>query len=418
MAFEDMEVLDSLEPFADATDADDAADADDGADANDGPPVCHYGTRRDGSCVAVTRLAVGGGHRCALLETKAVYCWGQQSEGQLGLGTSTTPSSPVRIDVGAPVRDVAVGETSTHILTEQGQVFAAGSNQFGALGLPDVGADETVGTFTLVDRPAFKRIFAGWYTTCGLTNLDELQCWGWPMHNAENPSFSPQATPVPLTNVVEAAIGRKAMCAIQGEFQREVLCWGDNERGKVGAKDGTGQPFHTTPISTALAGVRSVSMGEAHGCAVDVEGVPHCWGHNQFGEAGVEPGGNKLAPTPIGPAYWPGPIVEVTTGYASTCYLREDGALFCVGANQGDLAGTGGTQTAVPAELTELKGTHSLRVGLAGACVVRVDGAIVCWGRDFQGQLGGGASNSGGDAEPPRVVALPVDESAAVVYPR
>ena len=45
----------------------------------------------------VRQIAAGANHTCALLDSGAIRCWGGNDQGQLGDGTFTQSSTPVRV---------------------------------------------------------------------------------------------------------------------------------------------------------------------------------------------------------------------------------------------------------------------------------------------------------------------------------
>jgi alpha-tubulin suppressor-like RCC1 family protein len=56
-----------------------------------------------------TAIGAGGGHACALLGGGEVFCWGENSYGQLGDGTTETHEAPVKVHVG-PAKAIALGQ--------------------------------------------------------------------------------------------------------------------------------------------------------------------------------------------------------------------------------------------------------------------------------------------------------------------
>lgn len=89
--------------------------------------------------VSLTGLAAGGAHSCALTEAGAVYCWGNNSFGQLGNGTTTTSATPSMVQ-GLPSAavDATIGLTAGYdfscALTASGAAYCWGDNAHGQLG--------------------------------------------------------------------------------------------------------------------------------------------------------------------------------------------------------------------------------------------------------------------------------------------
>uniref|UniRef100_A0A4W5PCB8 Uncharacterized protein n=1 Tax=Hucho hucho TaxID=62062 RepID=A0A4W5PCB8_9TELE len=95
--------------------------------------------------VPVTQVAAGGTHTLALtLPDGKVFTWGQNSSGQLGLGKgepSTLSPQPVKSLSGIPLAQITAGGDHSFALTLSGAVFGWGKNSAGQLGLGD-----TIGT--------------------------------------------------------------------------------------------------------------------------------------------------------------------------------------------------------------------------------------------------------------------------------
>jgi len=85
----------------------------------------------------VTKLSHGAAahHKCAVLRTGGVLCWGANEYGQLGLGTTTKEEFvPLTVTGVTDAIDVAVGYEHTCILRAGGSVQCMGRNNHGQLG--------------------------------------------------------------------------------------------------------------------------------------------------------------------------------------------------------------------------------------------------------------------------------------------
>ena len=89
----------------------------------------------------------------------------------------------------------------------------------------------------------------------------------------------------PVVSEIAAGVGRHA-CAIVGNFDGAV-CWGSNGSGQLG-NGSRSSADRRTPVKVAgLAfGVKAISVGSDHTCALTRAGGVKCWGDNSSGELG------------------------------------------------------------------------------------------------------------------------------------
>lgn len=181
------------------------------------------------------QLDYGLEHGCFVTEGEEAFCWGTNTNGQLGDGTVDSSSTPVQVVGLSRIAEIRAGRTHTCARLTDGSVSCWGSNENGQLG------SET-----------------------------------------ETPTSS-RAVPVAnVTDAVHLAVGSRHGCVIRDDGS--VVCWGNNEMGQVGiGANRTQRGGYLVPnISDAV----SVSTG-AHGtCVVRESGSVECWGINAYGELG------------------------------------------------------------------------------------------------------------------------------------
>ncbi|KAM5237247.1 putative E3 ubiquitin-protein ligase HERC4 isoform 3-T3 [Ctenodactylus gundi] len=92
------------------------------------------------SDIQIVQVACGYYHSLALSKGSEVFCWGQNKYGQLGLGTDCkkqTSPQLIKSLLGIPFMQVAAGGAHSFVLTLSGAIFGWGRNKFGQLGLND-----------------------------------------------------------------------------------------------------------------------------------------------------------------------------------------------------------------------------------------------------------------------------------------
>lgn len=134
-----------------------------------------------------TQIDLGSGHACALKEDGSAWCWGDATHGQMGDGrppsteiraTPVAQRTPVRVASDVPFIDLAVGERFACGLALTG-TWCWGYNSGGQLG--DGSTMHRGSPVAVGGGRTFAAIYAGGYHACarGMEGLDEaLFCWG------------------------------------------------------------------------------------------------------------------------------------------------------------------------------------------------------------------------------------------------
>lgn len=131
-----------------------------------------------GPSIQVTAVAAGNTHTCALAQDGSVACWGGNSNGQLGDGTTINRLAPVRSEKWAgPAIALTAGGGHTCGLLTDGAVQCLGGNWMGQLG-DGTTVDRTTPLTVIGLAPDVVAITAGEAHTCALISAGRLQCWG------------------------------------------------------------------------------------------------------------------------------------------------------------------------------------------------------------------------------------------------
>jgi alpha-tubulin suppressor-like RCC1 family protein len=150
-----------------------------------------------GTAARARHVVAGGSHSCAVLESGALKCWGNNTYGQLGLGDvehrgdqpNELGDALPEVELGARVEQVALGDFHTCALLETGKVRCFGYGRYGQLGRGDsVNVAEKPGELAAtpdVDLGAARSavaITSGGYHVCAVLDDDSIKCWGWNLY--------------------------------------------------------------------------------------------------------------------------------------------------------------------------------------------------------------------------------------------
>lgn len=366
----------------------------------------------------VTRVSAGARHTCALANDK-VYCWGDNSSGQLGAPVPAQSPTPLEVRSIPPMMAVSAGLFHTCALEKNNpRVWCWGKNDCGQTGRDAISASAptpqkiapAVGGLE-VDAVGVE---SGASHTCAVESGGALYCWGCNNFRQLAQATSGGLAQVPHLTLLgnyrtqSASSGTKHTCAVVGAIDPSASvgrvglgCWGTEDEGALG----DGLPVASradTPVEALLTdaganGVTSVSAGEAHTCAIDADQNLFCWGKTDFGQAG----GAQSRHSPVRVAD-PRKAIQVATGDAFTCFLAGNKEVWCLGANESGQLGRG-TQDSLPHPKEENVQRYGdpgkpmlgdvLTAGRAHACTLAL-GNLFCWGNNSDGQLGDGTKQS------------------------
>ena len=123
-------------------------------------------------------ISAGLIHSSAVTAGGGARCWGDNSVGQLGNGTWTDSSVPVNVSgLAAGVSKIETGDYHSCATTSGGGVKCWGYNNYGQLGDGMVNGGNTPGDVKGLSSGA-NRIAAGWNLMCALTSGGGGKCWG------------------------------------------------------------------------------------------------------------------------------------------------------------------------------------------------------------------------------------------------
>jgi alpha-tubulin suppressor-like RCC1 family protein len=252
----------------------------------------------------VEAIAAGGGHTCVLTGKGGVKCWGGYCGcGEFGnlLGNGLPESSTIPVDVlgltsGATA--ITVGLNNSCALKTDGGVMCWGANSVGQLGDGTTAPTKKAVMVVGLGGPA-TAVAAGGDQGCALVD-GRAKCWGGIAKRADSTGETVRSiTAIDVVGLVgpTSFISPGGMYSCAVSISGGATCWGINLYGQLG--DGS-RAFRTTPVSVSglESGVRTIATAASHTCALTVEGAVECWGNNSDGQLGTGAPRGIGSPTP------------------------------------------------------------------------------------------------------------------------
>jgi len=247
---------------------------------------------------APASFVAGAEHTCALEVTGTVRCWGSNEFGQLGndsndTGATGEPQLVRGIDNAVAI---AAGHTHTCALLVDGSVRCWGSNQFGELGDRTTQIRRAPVAVFGIGAGAAVGLVAGRTYTCILGVRGDVQCWGDNSNgelgdNTFNdrpiPGVVQRATKIvetrrdgpvvaataPLDQVVALVGGNAHVCAVRVNGQ--PVCWGSNGNGRLGDGTTTDRP-HAMGVASFLANIDPAAALHRNGRKAELTALVNC----------------------------------------------------------------------------------------------------------------------------------------------
>jgi alpha-tubulin suppressor-like RCC1 family protein len=342
-----------------------------------------------------------------------VSAWGDNSNGQLGNGTTEDTCVPTPVKLPDRVRKVEAGSGHALALLDDGTALAWGRNAFGQLG---DGTTENQSLPTVVQLDGIADIVPGGGQTLFLRTDGTI--WGcgagfFGMLGPDNLGLVP--IPVKINTpgeIVQLCSGGGHALIVLSDGS--VWTWGRNDVGQLGDGDEAGSrpgsttqthagrsyPARTIPAQVkGLSRVRSVGAGGGHSLAVLDDGSLYAWGDNDRGQLGDGTTSHQYAAVR---SNLDG-VREVAGAYHHTLAILEDGTVRSFGMNDRGQLGNGSTEhSTAPVEVVGLRGVQQVVTTGGGGEVdpgnfghnlaLLADGSVWAWGCNDHGELGDGTT--------------------------
>ncbi|HUR93552.1 MAG TPA: hypothetical protein VMY76_03140 [Gemmatimonadales bacterium] len=300
-----------------------------------------------------SQVSAGWLHTCAVTPDHRAYCWGSNGAGALGDGTKDDHATPVAVTGGHQFRQVDAGMDFTCGLTyPDNRAYCWGNNTFGQLGAGST-SEPVVSPAAVVGGLYFQQVKVGGLHACGITTTNRAYCWGYNAYgrlgDSTNVSRSrPTRVAAGTRRFRQLDAGGGHTCAVTTTYK--AFCWGNGTNGVLGIGK-TITSFWPRAVAGGLL-IRRVTAGNGHTCAETTESQVYCWGDNGQNQLGDGTTTSRSTPVRV-----PGGLTfaQVSAGATHTCGRTTANATYCWGNNVLGAVGDGTWQN-TRAEPTKVAG--------------------------------------------------------------
>jgi alpha-tubulin suppressor-like RCC1 family protein len=346
-----------------------------------GQPVTFVATA-EWPTFAASAVSVGPTHTCALNSAGRAYCWGSNSNGQLGDGTLFDRYLPTPVAATEVFKSIAAGSSWTCAVSLGGTGYCWGHNTDGQLG-DGTWLDRSVPG--PVDGNQFlTSLSTGELHTCALGVTGDAYCWGWgalgQLGNGQFRSFVP-VTPSGGVKFKAVAAGAVHSCGVAQSGA--AYCWGEGSVGRLGTGDTSDRL--APALVTGGHTFESLGAGDAHTCGLVTGGQLFCWGDNSVGMLGNGTIAGSLHPIAAAGTLR---FESLAARAENTCAITFQGGLYCWGGNSACQLAVGvcshapnSTPIAIALEPRAAAPVASVHIGSNGVCAVAAATRnLYCWG--------------------------------------
>lgn len=310
----------------------------------------------------VVAVAAGYEHSLALKADGTMLAWGADNFGQLGNDAAkANKSTPVVVSGATGIVAIAASLQSSFALKSDGTLLAWGQNTNGQLGIGAVFGDKT----TPVQVPGISDVIAIASSSLSSHVLalkvdGTMLAWGRETAGelGDDQTSTSQAEPVPVlnaTNIIAVATGALYSLALKADGT--VLSWGNNGSGQLG--NGSVLTDEFTPKAVPnVSGVVAITAGLYTSLVLKQDGTMLAWGYDAYGQLGDDAAfADKASPVVVSGVTG---VVGIASSY-HVLALKSDGTMQAWGANDtGQLGSGSGPDVGLPQ--TVLLGADRIRV--------------------------------------------------------
>jgi alpha-tubulin suppressor-like RCC1 family protein len=349
--------------------------------------------------VSCENICAGGVFELFIKDDGSLWAWGNNHDGQLGIGTNKDSEFPIEVGSDKNWVDIAAGTSHTVALKTDGTLWAWGTNSSYQLGIgSNVNISYRNEPVQVGTDNDWEKISAGDSHTIALKNDGTLWAWGvngdYGQLGIPGISFSEDPRKVGNdTDWIDIDTG-SGDHDLALKTDGSLWSWGRNDCGELGII-GVNIKIEPQKIDAGYGWVK-ISAGSGISMAIRNDGSLWAWGCNDSGQLGIGSFLDSSIPVQVGfDQDW----VVVSAGDKHTLALKQDGTLWAWGLNDSGQLGIGTyVNSNSPVQIGSDHDWAAVSAGFSYSIAKKTNKSLWVWGSNFANRIG---NNIGGNSNIP-----------------
>ena len=356
----------------------------------------------------LSQVVTGSGYTIALKSDGTVWSWGENGDGELGLGDDSNRSTPTQINNLSNISQITSGMSHSFAVKKDGTVWSWGYNGCGQLGLGDK-VNRSIPT-QIPGLSNVSQIVAGFGHTVALKKDGTVWSWGQNTYGelglGDNTDRNIPTQIPGLSNVSQIVSGYNHVIAVKEDGT--VWSWGYNSSGELGLGDNGRDTHRNIPTQIpGLSDISKISTGGYTSFVIKKDGTVWSWGQNTYGELGLGDEIDRNIPTQIAGFT---NVFQIAGGWCHSLAIKDDGTVWAWGDNcSGELGLGDEIDRNAPTQIIGFTNVSQIAGGWCHSLAIKDDGTTWSWGYNDCGQLGLGDDGRGTERNIPTRIASNIE---------